>query len=128
MVIPHASILIILEPSSFSPKKYEKNPNAMIIKVSEMGEWVIGLNDLKTAELINPMITPIPTDLMANTIKSYAIPTTLYQANVSSPPFAYSSSVLTGNYDYTTPKRIILTISLNTPSPYTIENNFGDSL
>jgi hypothetical protein len=29
---------------------------------------------------------------------------------------------------YTVLNKIILTMSLNTPSPYTIENNFGDSL
>ena len=82
--------------------------NAMIIKrsVSVIAEWVKNLNHLNIKLLNNPKNIPIPTD---STAKARKLP------RISNGVVAVKSKLVLKLC--TVLNRIILTISLNTPSP-----------
>jgi len=83
-------------------------------RVSVIGEWHKNLKTLNKRELKIPPINPMPTDAIASLMKSPIISNGVDASNLMSP--LYFETVL---------NKIILTMSLNTPSPYTILKSFG---
>jgi len=87
-----------------------------IIKVSVIGEWVRNLNHLNSRALKHPAKRPTPSDSRARITK---------WPRITNGVPAENSNLDRGAMFWTVPKRMIETMSLNTPSPYTIEKSFG---
>jgi hypothetical protein len=84
-----------------------------IRRVSVIGEWHKNLQYLKRRLLNTPPKTPNAKEANASVMKLPAIMSGVLPVN----------SVFES--DYTVLNRMILTISLKTPSPYTIEKSLG---
>ena len=91
--------------------KYEIKPIISIINVSEIGEWVNNLNFLKRTALKKPKNIPRLRDFKAKIKKSVIIVPGELQVK------GFAGLPSDGNCYWTTPNKIILTISLKTPSP-----------
>ena len=112
-MIPQVRRVMIPDNSADSETKYEIKAIINIRSVSVIAEWTSILNHLKSKLLNIPNTRPIATDDKASARKFPRICGTVFGPNST---FYNPCTVL---------NKIILTMSLNTPSPYTMENNFG---
>ena len=111
--MPHASKVIIPENSHISEMKYAIIAIIRRRMVSVIAEWVRNLKYLKARLLKTPKPNPKDNDAAANAKKFSIIRNGV--AVVNSVVLSYCTVL----------NRMMLTISLNTPSPYTIENSLG---